>query len=103
MPMIGDLDSPSPEGVANRLRGLRHGLKESGYIENERLAIAYRCSEGQSERLPDWRPSTTHYGSIFTANSAPLEPEAAQSYSFRERGIPPRQSSSLQSAIFMGD
>jgi|SRR5262252_7922885 len=41
-----------PEAVANRLRGLRHGLKESGYIENEKLAIAYRCSEGQSERLP---------------------------------------------------
>jgi hypothetical protein len=38
--------------VANRLRGLRQGLKESGYIENEKLAIAYRCSEGQSERLP---------------------------------------------------
>ena len=52
MPMIGDLDSPSPEAVANRLRGLRQGLKESGYIENEKRAIAYRCSEGQSERLP---------------------------------------------------
>ena len=52
MPMIGCLDSRSPEAVANRLRGLRHGLKESGYIENEKLAIAYRCSEGQSERLP---------------------------------------------------
>ena len=52
MPMIGDLDSPSSEAVANRLRGLCQGLKESGYIENEKLAIAYRCSEGQSERLP---------------------------------------------------
>ena len=28
MPMIGHLDSPSPEAVANRLRGLRQGLKE---------------------------------------------------------------------------
>jgi len=52
MPMIGHLDSRSPEAVANRLRGLRQGLKESGYVENEKLAIAYRCSEGQSERLP---------------------------------------------------
>ena len=52
VPMIGYLDSRSPEAVANRLRGLRQGLKESGYIENEKLAIAYRCSEGQSERLP---------------------------------------------------
>jgi hypothetical protein len=64
------------------------------------------CAEGRNVAASgcrDWRPSTTHYGSIFTPNSAPLEPEAAQSYSFRERGIPPRQSSSLQSAIFMGD
>ena len=51
MPMIGHLDSRSPEAVANR-RGLRRGLKESGYIENEKLAIAYRRWEGQSERLP---------------------------------------------------
>jgi hypothetical protein len=43
------------------------------------------------------------YGSIFTPNSVSLEPEATQSCSFRERGIPSRQSSSLQSAIFMGD
>jgi hypothetical protein len=50
--MMGYLDSRSPEAVANRLRGLRQGLKESGYIENENLAIAYRCWEGQSERLP---------------------------------------------------
>src|SRR5262249_33757277 len=30
------------------------------------------------------------YGSIFTPNSVSLEPEAAQSYSLRERGIPQR-------------
>ena len=35
MHMIGYLDSRSPEAVADRLRGLRQGLKESGYIENE--------------------------------------------------------------------
>ena len=51
-PVIGFLNPTSPEASADRLRGLRQGLKESGYIENEKLAIAYRCSEGQSERLP---------------------------------------------------
>jgi putative ABC transport system substrate-binding protein len=30
MHMIGYLDSRSPEAVANRLRGFRQGLKESG-------------------------------------------------------------------------
>jgi len=34
------------------LAAFRQGLRESGYIENENLAIAYRWAEGQSERLP---------------------------------------------------
>jgi hypothetical protein len=37
MPVVGYLDSRSPEAVAHRLRGFRQGLKESGYIrERER-------------------------------------------------------------------
>ncbi|TMJ79763.1 MAG: ABC transporter substrate-binding protein, partial [Alphaproteobacteria bacterium] len=52
MPMIGYLDSRSPEAVANRLRGFRQGLKESGYVESENLAIAYRWAENQPDRLP---------------------------------------------------
>jgi hypothetical protein len=43
MPVVGYLDSRSPEAVADRLRGFRQGLKESGYIENENVAIEYRC------------------------------------------------------------
>ena len=30
IPVIGFLDPRSPEGVLNRLRGLREGLKETG-------------------------------------------------------------------------
>jgi hypothetical protein len=43
MPVVGYLDSRSPEAVADRLRGFRQGLKESGYIENENVAIECRC------------------------------------------------------------
>jgi putative ABC transport system substrate-binding protein len=53
MPVIGYLDPRSPEAVANRLRGLRQGLKESGYMENENLAIAYRWAENQPDRLKE--------------------------------------------------
>jgi putative tryptophan/tyrosine transport system substrate-binding protein len=53
MSIIGYLDSRSPEAVANRLRGFRQGLKESGYVENENLAIAYRWEENQRDRLQD--------------------------------------------------
>ena len=53
IPVIGFLDSRSVEGVANRLRGLRQGLKETGYIEGENVTIEYRWAENQMDRLPE--------------------------------------------------
>jgi putative ABC transport system substrate-binding protein len=45
IPVIGYLDSRSPEAVENRLRGFRQGLKEAGYIEGENLTILYRWAD----------------------------------------------------------
>ena len=42
LPAIGFLDPRTPEVVAARLRGFRQGLKESGYVEGENVAIVYR-------------------------------------------------------------
>ena len=53
MPVIGLLDPRSLEGVANRLRGLRQGLKETGYIEGENVTIEYRWAENKTDRLPE--------------------------------------------------
>jgi putative tryptophan/tyrosine transport system substrate-binding protein len=53
MPVIGYLNSATPEGFSGYLRGLRQGLKESGYVEGENLAIEYRWAENQVERLPE--------------------------------------------------
>jgi ABC-type uncharacterized transport system substrate-binding protein len=53
MPVIGFLDSHSPEPTADRLRGFHRGLKESGYVEGENVVIVYRWAEGQNERLPE--------------------------------------------------
>src|SRR5262245_51127053 len=53
LPVIGFLNSQSPEGYAEPLRGLRQGLKESGYVEGENLAIEYRWADNQMERLPE--------------------------------------------------
>ena len=36
IPVIGYLDSRSPEAVEDRLRGFRQGLKEAGYTEGEK-------------------------------------------------------------------
>jgi putative ABC transport system substrate-binding protein len=52
MPVIGFLEIRSPETITERLRAFRQGLKETGYVEGENIAIDYRWVE-QMERLPD--------------------------------------------------
>jgi putative tryptophan/tyrosine transport system substrate-binding protein len=53
MPVVGLLDPRSPDALADRLRGFRQGLKDTGYIEGENVAIEYRWAENQNERLPE--------------------------------------------------
>jgi putative ABC transport system substrate-binding protein len=53
IPVIGFLDPRSLEGVTNRLRGFRQGLKETGHIEGENVTIEYRWAENQMDRLPE--------------------------------------------------
>jgi putative tryptophan/tyrosine transport system substrate-binding protein len=53
MPVVGFLFSESPDPVADRLRAFRHGLKETGYVEGENVAIEYRFAEGHNDRLPE--------------------------------------------------
>jgi len=52
MPVIGFLDSRSPDALADRLRGFRQGLKDSGFIEGENVIVVYRWAESQFDRLP---------------------------------------------------
>jgi putative ABC transport system substrate-binding protein len=52
MPVIGFLDSRSPDALTERLRGFRQGLKDAGYVEGENVAIEYRWAENQFDRLP---------------------------------------------------
>ena len=53
MPMIGFLGSDSPQFYVERLRALRDGLKETGYVEGQNLAIEYRWAQGRNDRLPE--------------------------------------------------
>ena len=52
LPVIGFLHPASPDANTNRLRAFRQGLKETGYVEGENLAIEFRWAEGQFDRLP---------------------------------------------------
>jgi putative tryptophan/tyrosine transport system substrate-binding protein len=53
MPVIGFLNSQSPDGFTERLRGFRQGLKDTGYVEGENVAIEYRWADNQLDRLAE--------------------------------------------------
>jgi putative tryptophan/tyrosine transport system substrate-binding protein len=52
MPVVGVLLPTSPDANAGRLRAFRQGLKDTGYIEGENVAIEYRSAEGHNDQLP---------------------------------------------------
>jgi putative ABC transport system substrate-binding protein len=52
LPVIGFLNSQSIDAFAEPLRGFRQGLKDTGYVEGQNVAIEYRWAENQLDRLP---------------------------------------------------
>jgi putative tryptophan/tyrosine transport system substrate-binding protein len=53
IPAIGFLHSSTPDAFADRLRAFHRGLKDTGFVEGENVAIVYRWAENQSDRLPE--------------------------------------------------
>jgi len=51
-PVIGFLHSASPEPFAQFVAAFREGLKDTGYVEGQNVAIEYRWANGQYDRLP---------------------------------------------------
>src|SRR5262245_20236433 len=52
MPVIGFLDPTSSDAFGHRQRGFLQGLKDTGYVEGENVAIVSRFAENQGDRLP---------------------------------------------------
>jgi putative ABC transport system substrate-binding protein len=52
MPVVGVLLPISPDTNADHLRAFRQGLKDTGYVEGENMAIEYRSAESHNDRLP---------------------------------------------------
>jgi putative ABC transport system substrate-binding protein len=53
MPVIGFLDSRPSDAMLDRLRAIRQGLKDTGYVEGENVAILHRFAENQDNLLPE--------------------------------------------------
>lgn len=53
MPVIGFINGTWPEGYGPYVTAFRDGLKESGYIEGQNVAIEYSWAEGRYDRLPE--------------------------------------------------
>src|SRR4051794_33495246 len=54
MPVIGFLSSRSPDESSALVAEFRQGLRESGYVEGQNVAIEYRWAEGSYDRLPSF-------------------------------------------------
>ena len=54
MPVVGFLRSGSLPGpdTTHRVTAFHQGMKETGYVEGQNVAIEYRSDEGQTDKLP---------------------------------------------------
>lgn len=51
IPVVGFLNSGTPDAMADFATAFREGLKQTGYVEGQNVAIEYRWVEGRYDRL----------------------------------------------------
>src|SRR5947209_11155108 len=82
MSVIGFLDFRSPEGLFDRLRGFRQGLRDLGYVEGESVSLEYRWAENRLDRLPDLAADLVRRGvAVMVASGGLAVASAARSTS----------------------
>ena len=52
LPVVGFLNSSSPDRYARYVSAFRQGLGETGYVEGRNVIIEYRWANDQYDRLP---------------------------------------------------
>jgi putative ABC transport system substrate-binding protein len=79
MPVIGFLDSRSPDAMASRLGAFRQGLKEVGLVEGENVTIIYRLAEDRVDRLTEMANELVRrQPAVIVATGGPAAAFAAQ-------------------------
>ena len=79
MPVIGFLETRSPDTNADHLRAFRQGLKDTGYVERENVAIEHRWAENQIDRLPELATELVRRQvAVITTGGGPTAPLAAK-------------------------
>jgi putative tryptophan/tyrosine transport system substrate-binding protein len=53
MPVIGFLNTQSPGSIPHWTAAFHQGLKETGFVEDQNVAVEYRWAQGQYDRLPE--------------------------------------------------
>ena len=52
MPVVGFLRSSPADGSAHLVAAFRQGLRETGYVEGQNVAVEYHWADGHPDRLP---------------------------------------------------
>ena len=60
LPVIGVLNGRGANEAPQLLVAFRQGLKESGFVEGQNIAIEYRFADHQNERLPALASDLVH-------------------------------------------
>jgi putative ABC transport system substrate-binding protein len=79
-PVIGFLNSASPDSYVSQVKAFHQALKETGYVEGQNVAIEYRWAENQIARLPTLAAELAHRPvSVIAAGGSPASALAAKS------------------------
>src|SRR5262245_24605935 len=60
VPVIGVLNSRAPDDTPHLLAAFRQGLKDTGFVEGQNVAIEYRFADNRNERLPALAADLVH-------------------------------------------
>jgi putative ABC transport system substrate-binding protein len=79
-PVLGFLHSASPDTYVSQMKAFHQGLKETGYVEGQNVAIEYRWAENQMARLPTLAAELANRPvSVIIAGGSPASALAAKS------------------------